>query len=308
MRTRASTSSSVVRGGRSTGDVVMPAGSSAAAAARGRSAESVDSRSRWGQLSAAASPTRSPSRRCRLSTLPPGLRGSGSARSATYCGTLKSARRSRQRGPAIASTSNGCPGAARSPRRPSRPSSSSGTPTTAASPTPGAPASAFSTSIAVDVLAAAVDHVLRAVDDVEEAVVVDPREVAGVQPAVDERLGGRLGLVPVAADDVRPAHQQLADAGLGRARRSRGRRPASRSRPSRRARPPPRAAGTRSARRSRSARSRCRPRVRERLLDAVHERAARSARRRRRSSARTLRSCSAKSGWRQRVVDRGHAT
>ena len=38
----------------------------------------------------------------------------------------------------------------------------------------------------VDVLAAADDHVLRAVDDVDEALVVDARDVAGVQPALGE--------------------------------------------------------------------------------------------------------------------------
>ena len=68
---------------------------------------------------------------------------------------------------------------------------------------------------AVHVLAAAIDHVLLAVDDEDQALVVDPREVAAVQPAVDERLGGLLGLAPVAAHDVRPADQQFADARLG---------------------------------------------------------------------------------------------
>jgi hypothetical protein len=35
------------------------------------------------------------SRSCFLTTLPPGFRGSGSVRTTTYCGTLKSAIRSR---------------------------------------------------------------------------------------------------------------------------------------------------------------------------------------------------------------------
>ena len=45
----------------------------------------------------------------------------------------------------------------------------------------------------VDVVAAADDHVLLAVDDEEVAVLVDGRHVAGVQPAVADRLGGRVG-------------------------------------------------------------------------------------------------------------------
>src|SRR5581483_5062915 len=62
----------------------------------------------------------------------------------------------------------------------------------------------------VDVLAAADDHVLGAVRDVDEALVVEAGDVAGAQPtAVDERVGRRLRLVPVALDDVRPPHPQL---------------------------------------------------------------------------------------------------
>ena len=63
----------------------------------------------------------------------------------------------------------------------------------------------------VDVLAAADDHVLRAVDDVDEAVLVDARDVAGVQPALGEGLGRLLGPVPVPAHDVGPLYPQLAD-------------------------------------------------------------------------------------------------
>ena len=47
----------------------------------------------------------------------------------------------------------------------------------------------------VDVLAAADDHVLDAVDDPQVAVLVEDADVAGVQPAVDDRLAvssGRL--------------------------------------------------------------------------------------------------------------------
>ena len=45
----------------------------------------------------------------------------------------------------------------------------------------------------VDVLAAPDDHVLGPVDDVDEVVLVEPRHVAGVQPAPGERLGRLLG-------------------------------------------------------------------------------------------------------------------
>src|SRR5581483_6487482 len=64
---------------------------------------------------------------------------------------------------------------------------------------------------AVDVLAAADEHVLGPVDDVDEALVVEAGDVAAVQPAVSERLGRGLGLVPVALDDVRSADPELAD-------------------------------------------------------------------------------------------------
>ncbi len=65
-----------------------------------------------------------------------------------------------------------------------------------------------------DVLAAGRDDdVLHPVGDVEVAVVVDEADVAGVQPAVGvDRLGRLLGLVQVAHEDVRPAHQDLAGA------------------------------------------------------------------------------------------------
>ena len=56
---------------------------------------------------------------------------------------------------------------------------------------------------AVDVLAAADDHVLLAVGDEEVAVGVDLADVAGVEPAVADRLGGRLGLAPVAGHERR---------------------------------------------------------------------------------------------------------
>src|SRR5262245_20523204 len=64
---------------------------------------------------------------------------------------------------------------------------------------------------AVHVLAAADHHVLGAVHDVDEALVVEAAEVAGAQPARDEGLGGRLGLAPVALHHVRSLDPDLAD-------------------------------------------------------------------------------------------------
>ena len=45
----------------------------------------------------------------------------------------------------------------------------------------------------VDVVAAPDDQVFLAVDDEVVAVGVDPRQVAGAEPAVADRLGGRVG-------------------------------------------------------------------------------------------------------------------
>ena len=64
---------------------------------------------------------------------------------------------------------------------------------------------------AVDVLAAADQHVLLAIDDVEEALLVDLREIAGLEPVVLEGFLRRLGLVPVTTHDIGPTHPQFAD-------------------------------------------------------------------------------------------------
>ncbi len=64
---------------------------------------------------------------------------------------------------------------------------------------------------AVDVLAAADQHVLGPVDDEAEAFLVQAGQVAGLDPAVDEGLGRGLGLVPVALDHLRTLAPQLAD-------------------------------------------------------------------------------------------------
>ena len=59
---------------------------------------------------------------------------------------------------------------------------------TAASATPGWAYSDLLDLAAVDVLAARDDHVLLAVDDVEEALLVAAGHVAGVEPPAAERL------------------------------------------------------------------------------------------------------------------------
>src|SRR3954452_11241727 len=61
-----------------------------------------------------------------------------------------------------------------------------------------------------DVLAAGLDHVLLAVDDVELAGLVDVPEVAGVEPAVAEGLAGLLLVLVVSQGRVRRAVHDLA--------------------------------------------------------------------------------------------------
>ena len=65
-----------------------------------------------------------------------------------------------------------------------------------------------------DVLAArGDDDLLLAAGDRQEAVLVDRAEVAGLEPAVLEGLGGGLLVVPVAVEHHAAAHQQLAVVG-----------------------------------------------------------------------------------------------
>ena len=145
-----------------------------------------------------------------MSTLPPGLRGSGSARNEMNCGTLKSAISSRAKSVISFASSLGV-----GPQHHDRADLLAHHRVGNADHRDLEHGRVLHERVldldAVDVLAAAVDHVLLAVDDLDEAVVVDAGQVAGVQPAVDERLGGLLGLVPVAGDDVLAADQQLAD-------------------------------------------------------------------------------------------------
>src|ERR1700682_4206240 len=62
----------------------------------------------------------------------------------------------------------------------------------------------------IDVLAAADDHVLLAVDEEEEAVLVAVPDVPRVEPTVEQRLRRGIGTVEVAPHDVRTAHAELA--------------------------------------------------------------------------------------------------
>ncbi len=62
----------------------------------------------------------------------------------------------------------------------------------------------------VDVVAAADNQVLLAVDDEVVAILVDCGDVAGVEPAVAHDLARRLLALPVAAHHERPAHHELA--------------------------------------------------------------------------------------------------
>ena len=77
---------------------------------------------------------------------------------------------------------------------------------------PGGSRSISSTSAREDLGAAPVDHVLAAVEHRDEAVGVQARDVAGVEPAVDDRRRGRLRVAGVAGGDQRAAQPQLARA------------------------------------------------------------------------------------------------
>ena len=61
-----------------------------------------------------------------------------------------------------------------------------------------------------DRLAAGPDDVAGAADDREVAVVVERPEIAGVVPAVTQRVGGGGGIVEVAVHQERAAHRDLA--------------------------------------------------------------------------------------------------
>ena len=76
-------------------------------------------------------------------------------------------------------------------------------PTTAAAAIAGCPVSTRSTSNGPNVPAAARDHVLRAADEREEALLVDVRDVAGQVPVAEERGLRLLRQLPVAGEQGR---------------------------------------------------------------------------------------------------------
>ena len=78
----------------------------------------------------------------------------------------------------------------------------------------------------IDVLAAGNVHVLPAIDDVVEAFFVDPRGVAGMQPAVGEGRPVGVRPVPVAGRDVRSLDPEFAESRRRRPRRRRAARSA----------------------------------------------------------------------------------
>src|SRR5271166_1440232 len=67
----------------------------------------------------------------------------------------------------------------------------------------------------VDVLPAADDHVLRPVDQHQVTVLIEAPDVPGVQPAIDDRVGGLLGPVQIAAHHVGALDQNLAGLAVG---------------------------------------------------------------------------------------------
>src|ERR1017187_8775571 len=60
---------------------------------------------------------------------------------------------------------------------------------------------------AIDVLAAAVDHVFLSVHDPDEAVGIVARPVVRARPAIHEEIGSGFGLVPISLHHVGTAHQ-----------------------------------------------------------------------------------------------------
>ena len=56
---------------------------------------------------------------------------------------------------------------------------------------------------AIDILAASEDHVFRAIHQVQESLFIKVANVPGVQPAINNRLGGGLWAVQIALNDGR---------------------------------------------------------------------------------------------------------
>ena len=93
---------------------------------------------------------------------------------------------------------------------------SSGTPMQAHSATPGQRRRHRFDLVRVDVEARDDDHVLLAVDDLQESAGVEHADVAGAEVAVRrEGRGVRLGLIPVAAHHLRALDADFAGLALG---------------------------------------------------------------------------------------------
>jgi hypothetical protein len=67
----------------------------------------------------------------------------------------------------------------------------------------------------IDVLAAGDDHVLLAIGDEDEAMVIEDAKIAGVKPTLAQHAGGRRAVVPVPGHRPRPADDDLADLAFG---------------------------------------------------------------------------------------------
>ena len=63
---------------------------------------------------------------------------------------------------------------------------------------------------AVDVLAAAQQHVLGAIDHEQCAVLIHIAQIAAAQPAIHQRLGGGIGIAPIALEYLRAANPDFA--------------------------------------------------------------------------------------------------
>jgi len=63
----------------------------------------------------------------------------------------------------------------------------------------------------INVESAGDDDVLLAVNDVEKTILIHPRHIPGIEPAIAQGLRGLLRLVPVAEHHLRTGYDQFAD-------------------------------------------------------------------------------------------------
>ncbi len=148
-----------------------------------------------------------------LRTLPSVLRGSsstnrkrdGTLAAASCC--LPHARRS--------SGSRSAPAAGTTAAHTRSPHSSSAMPTTAQSAIAGMGAVHLLDLERRHLLPAGLDDVDRRAAEQAVALRLADRHVAGAEPAVGERVGRRLGPLPVPGEHLRPAHEQLAGLAVG---------------------------------------------------------------------------------------------